>query len=258
MAQRSKIRGHPYNLKIERMHPSSLKPLKLLRAVGPLPKIVDLRSKFPPVYDQGELGSCTANALCGVFEYNMLKQKEPYNQTSRLFVYYNERMIENSISDDAGAALSDGVKSLKLYGVCFESSWPYNIAKFTVRPPGKSYIEAKDHQALDASNIMNDMTSMKNALAHGYPFVVGISIYESFESDQVAKTGVVPMPNEETEKLLGGHAVVCVGYDDNRKMWIMRNSWGDQWGSHGYFYLPYQYLLDSDLSTDLWYISKIE
>ena len=100
------------------------------------------------------------------------------------------------------------------------------------------------------------MTSMKNSLINNDPFVVGIAIYESFETYKVFKTGMVPMPTS-TEKLLGGHAVVCVGFDDIKQVWIMRNSWGINWGDRGYFYLPYLYLLDSHLSTDLWIIKKI-
>lgn len=243
--------NHPFNLQINRISRLKLSYLELAKQ-NDLPQKVDLREKFQPVYDQGALGSCTANALCGVMGYN-----DTLLYGSRLFVYYNERKIEGTINEDAGASLSDGVYTLQKYGVCQENEWEYDISKFAVCPPPKCYASALNHQALQVKNIENDIYSMKNALAQGYPFVVGILIYKSFESIEVAKTGMVPMPSHN-EELLGGHAVVCVGYDDERKLWIMRNSWGIDWGDNGYFYLPYLYLLDSSLASDLWNIIKIE
>ena len=213
--------------------------------------VVDLRSKFPPVFDQGQLGSCTANALCGIVGYDL-----PGFIGSRLFVYYNERKLEQDIPDDNGAQLSDGVKTLKKCGVCSEMDWPYDISKFTQAPPKTAYINALKNKALKVKNINNDITSMKKALNHGYPFVVGITIYESFESESVAKTGIVTMPTPD-ENSLGGHAVVCVGYDDTKNLWIMRNSWGEGWGDGGYFYLPYEYLTNSDLASDLWCVTSM-
>ena len=213
---------------------------------------IDLRNKCPPIYDQGELGSCTANALCAAVQFD-----KPSLHGSRLFVYYNERMLENTIPYDAGALLSDGIKTLQKYGVCPESEWPYDITKFAIKPPQKCYIDSSKNIATKVANIKNDMKSMKNSLLNGYPFVVGIAIYDSFESVRVAATGMVPMPSQN-DTLLGGHAVLCVGFDDKRQIWIMRNSWGINWGDKGYFYLPYNYLLDSNLSSDLWNIQTIK
>jgi len=243
--------NHPYNLTISRTHPTKLDILEL-PLLNKLPEVVDLRHKFQTVYDQGKLGSCTANALCGLMGYD---DNTLYG--SRLFVYYNERKLENDIPDDAGASLSDGISTLQKYGVCQETEWPYDVNKFAVAPPPHCYTEARQHKALQVKHIYNDVTSMKSALAQGYPFVVGIVVYQSFESNEVAQTGLVPMPTE-TDQELGGHAVVCVGYDDNRRLWIMRNSWGTEWGDKGYFYLPYLYLLDSRLSSDLWNIISVK
>ena len=97
---------------------------------------------------------------------------------------------------------------------------------------------------------------MKAALINGTPFVVGILVYSSFETPEVAKTGIVPLP-KDTDQLLGGHAVVCVGFDDNKQQFIMRNSWGTAWGDHGHFYLPYSYLSSSTVTSDLWCLTKI-
>lgn len=239
-----------YNLNIERIDYQKLN-IKKIEISNKIPIKVDLRSKFPPIYDQGNLGSCSANALCGLVGYD-----DPTMNGSRLFLYYNERMIENSIPIDAGAYLHDGVFSLQQHGICQEIDWPYDINKFTVKPPTQCYDNAVKHKAIQVQHINNDISQMKNNLACGNPFVVGILVYSSFESVQVAKTGMVPMPRYK-DTILGGHAVVCVGYDDSKHLWIMRNSWGKNWGDKGYFYLPYLYLLDSSLSSDLWCIQKM-
>lgn len=239
-----------YPLNICRMHSSHITLLKLPR-VKKLPAIVDLRKKMPPIYNQGELGSCTANALCALAGYNNLSFFG-----SRLFVYYNERVLQNSVNFDSGATLEDGINSLKKQGICKEKLWPYDITKFTVRPTENCYDNARKHLTLQVTNVMNDITSIKTSLFRGYPLIVGIMIYESFESLVVAKTGIVPMPLPN-ESLLGGHAVVVVGYDDTKKLWIMRNSWGTSWGINGYFYLPYAYLT-SDMASDLWNIIKMK
>ena len=239
-----------YNVIINRIHPSQLNH-KQVKPIPTFPQKVDLRNKFPPPFDQGSIGSCTANALCGLVAYD-----DPQLIGSRLFLYYNERKLENDIPDDAGALISDGIKCLLNYGICPESDWVYDITKFAVKPLDKCYTNALNHKALEVYHIKNTLIDMKTALSHGIPFVVGISIYSSFETQSVANTGVVPMPTH-SDTLLGGHAVVCVGYDDSKKVWIMRNSWGIYWGDKGYFYLPYSYLLDSNLATDLWTINKI-
>jgi len=242
-----------YNLKIDRVPQTELK-FKTFAKVT-LPQTVDLRSQFPPVYDQGNLGSCTANALCAVHEFETVDENiDKGFKPSRLFLYYNERLVENTINEDSGALLSDGIKCMKRYGVCSEKYCPYVIEKFTQRPSPQAYADALKQKVVTASNIHQDVTSMKTSLYNKNPFVVGIAVYSSFESEEVAKTGMVPMPSDN-EECLGGHAIVCVGYTKDH--WIMRNSWGSSWGDKGYFYLPYLYLLDSNLSSDLWNISKI-
>ena len=243
-----------FNVIIDRQPLSDLR-LKTFLQIQNFPTSVDLRSKCPLVYDQGNLGSCTAQALAAAFEFNdgITNIFTP----SRLFLYYNERMLENSINEDSGALLSDGIKTLERHGICDEKYWPYDVTKFKIKPPTKCYTDALSHRAYTVHNIGSDLNSMKNSLASGYPFVVGISVYSSFLSSDVAKTGNVNMPDRNKEKCLGGHAVLVVGYNDKNQKWIIRNSWGEKWGDKGYFYLPYLYLLDAKLSSDLWNITKI-
>ena len=227
-------------------------PFKLAAPVK-LPSSVDLRSLCSPVEDQGNLGSCTANALVGALEYLEVKDKvKVFEDLSRLFVYYNERVIEGTVKSDAGASLRDGIKTLADQGVCGELLWPYKISKFTTKPSTACYKAALSHKIGSYYAIVT-VDQMRQCLAEGFPFVFGFTVYESFESAIVAKTGSVPMPGKK-EKVLGGHAVMAVGYIDALKRFIVRNSWGTSWGMKGYFTIPYAYLSSTDLADDFWQI----
>jgi len=215
-----------------------------------LPTSVDLRPACSPVEDQGQLGSCTANALVGNLEFLEKKSGKTVTDLSRLFVYYNERAMEGTISEDAGAAIRDGVKTLVNLGVCSEKQWPYTISKFKQKPPAACYKSARSHQVVSYHRILS-LTQMKNCLAEGYPFVFGFTVYESFESATVAKTGKLNLPGPK-EKTLGGHAIMAVGYDDQTKRLTIRNSWGSDWGMDGYFTMPYAYASNSNLADDFW------
>ena len=223
-----------------------------------LPPSVDLRDGCPKeVYDQGQLGSCTANAIGAAFEFALLKQQLTDFMPSRLFIYYNERVMEGTVNSDSGAMIRDGIKSVHRQGVCPESEWPYDITKFTERPSDQCYADALHHQVLSYQRIPQILNQMKGCLANGFPFVFGFTVYESFESDQVAQSGVVPMP-ATGEQVLGGHAVLAVGYDDAAQRFLVRNSWSDKWGQGGYFTMPYAYLQDRQLASDLWAILQVE
>ncbi len=221
-----------------------------------LPKAVDLRPGCSPVEDQGQLGSCTANALVGNLEFLEKQAGKPVADLSRLFIYYNERAMEGSINEDAGAMIRDGVKSLVKQGVCSEKKWPYNIGQFAVKPSAACYKEALKHQVLSYYRILT-LQQMKQCLAEGYPFVFGFSVYESFESPAVAKTGKVNLPKPK-EQQLGGHAIMAVGYDDRTQRLLIRNSWGTDWGLQGYFTMPYAYAANDNLADDFWTLRAME
>jgi C1A family cysteine protease len=244
----------------------------LLYAVPPatavaLPPTVDLRPNCPPVYDQGQLGSCTANAIGGAIEFDQIKQKLPEFTPSRLFIYYNERVIEHSVTSDAGAQIRDGIKTVAAKGVCAETSWPYDdtnknpapcpSCKYAKKPPKSCYKEALNHKVQLYQRLIPVLNTLKGCLASGYPFVFGFTVYASFESPEVAKTGIVPMPSTN-EQVVGGHAVMAVGYDDSTREFIVRNSWGTTWGIKGYFKMPYAYLMDSNLADDFWTIRTVQ
>jgi C1A family cysteine protease len=209
------------------------------------------------VYDQGQLGSCTGNAIAAAYEFDVKKQGKKDFLPSRLFIYYNERLMENTIQSDAGAEIRDGIKSIAQYGVCPESYWPYDIRKFANKPPKTAYKSALLHQAVTYRRVSQTVADLKACLASGIPVVIGFSVYESFESDEVARTGVLNMP-APGEQLLGGHAVLVVGYDDATGRWLVRNSWGSGWAQAGYFTMPYAYLTDSDLAADFWAVQTVE
>lgn len=230
-----------------------------MAVMGAMPAKVDLGPTCPPVLNQGQLGSCTANAIANAHRFDQLLQSKGKASfaPSRLFIYYNERDVEGTINEDSGAMIRDGIKSIAQLGVCDEKDWPYVITKFTNKPSASCYKDALDHQALSYQRVTQSLTQMKGCLASGFPFVFGFTVYESFESDAVAKTGDAPLPGQG-EQVLGGHAVLAVGYDDSKQRFIVMNSWGTDWGKKGFFTLPYAYLTDANLADDFWTVRIVE
>ena len=227
------------------------------RVLAKLPRSVDLRAGLPAPYDQGQLGSCTANALAGAFQYLLKKEKRRNFMPSRLFIYYNERVVENHVTEDSGAQLRDGIKVLNLWGACTEAQWPYDVTRFTDKPSSTCYAGALKHQLLKYERMEQDLNQLRGCLAQGLPFVFGFSVFSNFMTPAVARTGVADLPGPE-DKPEGGHAVLAVGYDDATQRFLIRNSWGSKWGQKGYFTMPYSYLLQTGLSADFWALQILE
>jgi C1A family cysteine protease len=227
---------------------------KTFRLPSALPSVVDLRAECSPVEDQGSLGSCTAQALVGALEFLEIKAGTPFQNLSRLFVYYNELFAEGNKGVDAGAQLRTGIKVLKSFGVCREDKWPYDISKFSIPPTVECDRQALDHQ-VTAYQRLTTLTEMKACLAMGLPFVFGWKVFKSAMSDKIKASGDVPMPSrwEKIVGPLGGHAEMMIGYDDSKGKWLPRNSWGADWGDDGYGTLPYDYPL-----MDCWTIQSTE
>lgn len=223
-------------------------------AAAELPMVVDTRTLCGPIHDQGDLGSCTGNAIAGMIEYERNKERKPSFNASRLFIYYNERAMEGSIKLDNGAQIRDGIKSVAKLGVCRETTWPYDIQKFANKPKPAAFAEALKYKALAYNRVLSHEQILQ-ALAGGSQVVFGFSVYDSFESANVAKTGIMPMPNLQKERLLGGHSVRIVGYDQRSGMWIVANSWGLKWGMAGYFFMPFAITQDPNMSDDFWTIT---
>ena len=161
------------------------------------------------------------------------------------------------MNSDSGAALRDGIQTINQQGVCPENLWPYDITKFARKPLDNCYQEAVNHQAISYERVSQDVQSMKHCLASGFPFVLGFTVYSSFESAEVSRSGIAPMPSTN-EECLGGHAVLAVGYDDSIQRFIIMNSWGTGWGQEGFFTLPYDYLCHAELASDFWTIRVVE
>jgi len=219
-----------------------------------LPSKVDMTNSFPPVYYQGSIKDCTANAIAGAFQYEMIKKGEAAFKPSVLFIYYNQRVMQNTVDFDSGASLRDGIYSVKRWGVCEETLWPYRIPGVTKKPLELCYTAASKYKVISYYHLDQNIDQLKGCLADGHPFVFGFSVYSSFkETDRLI---IAPIPLN-TEKKIFGHAAVAVGYDDSDKNFIVRNSWGNSWGDQGYFKMPYGYLLDKRLSSDFWTIRLI-
>jgi len=240
-------------------HPDLRDFLLAVEPVKALPAKVSLRSQMPPVYDQGQLGSCTANSIGAILEFNELKQAEADATTpSRLFIYYNERAMEGTVTQDSGAEIRDGIKSVAQLGAPPETAWPYVISKFAHKPPAAAYKAALEHEAIRYARVAQSQVAIQSVLASGYPISFGFTVYESFEND-VGSNGIVPMPTPH-ESTIGGHAVVAVGYKEIRGQLYFecRNSWGDSWADHGYFWLPAAYVTSPDLARDFWVIEQVK
>jgi C1A family cysteine protease len=217
--------------------------------------IVDLRQYCSLIENQGNLGSCTGNAIAGAIELLHKRQNRTLD-ISRLFIYYYERMFIGTVNYDSGAYIRDGIKVCYKYGAPIENLWPYNISKFRTVPTKTALIDAAKRKVTSYQRAA-DFNQVIDAITSGYPVTIGFSVYSSFDTKTVAKTGIMPYPNVNKERLLGGHAVLLVGYNKNNNTFIARNSWGTRWGDQGYFYMPFEVIQNTRMSNDFWVIKSI-
>jgi C1A family cysteine protease len=212
-----------------------------------------------PIVDQGALGSCTANAIAsGLGEHLQVVGGGELVPLSRLYLYWHERYLEGTLTEDAGAFIRDGMKTFKEIGIAPEADFPYDIAKFTQTPSAQAEKDAADHKITEYHRVLTYAT-LKSALAAGHPVVIGTDVYTSFEGNDAAVSGILPDVDKSKEQLLGGHAVLAVGYKigldfegkNPQEYIIIRNSWGVEWGDGGYCYMPKSYW-DHGLVSDMW------
>lgn len=221
-----------------------------------LPARVDLTEIYNvPIVDQGHLGSCTGNAIANALAYLQLKEKKKLSYPSRLFIYYNERVMEGTVTIDAGAELRDGIKSIVDLGFCPETDWPYNIARFADKPDPVAYLDASKDLLKVYQRVPIRTYSVMEAIASGFPVIFGIMVYPSFLAAK--GTGEVPMP-DPTETIAGGHAMIAVGYDQVTSRFKFQNSWGTAWGNQGFGTIPFDYLGSPTLGGDYWIVQADE
>ena len=222
-----------------------------------LPAAVDLRRHCPPVYDQLHLNSCSANALAAALRFEELKERRPrLSSPSRLFIYYNERVLAKIIDENAPVSLRDGYRTMAKCGSCPEAMWPYHVRRFRTQPTPTCYRSARRHVAIAYYRIRRAISHLRACLADRCPFVFGLAVHKSMFGRDVRRTGIVPVPTRR-DALVGGHAVLAVGYLHAKRLLIFRNSWGSGWGHHGYGYLPYEFLASSALTWDFWTMRRV-
>ena len=221
-----------------------------------LPAKTDLRLLMPPIYDQGDLGSCVSHAIAAMFEFVLKKTNKQAMLPSRLFMYYNQRVILGTVNYDSGATIRDGMKSLYKQGACPEVTWPYLIERFTTRPNSTAFTQALNHQSVNYLRLNPTLANLKSCLSEGYPFVFGFAVYQSFLN--ITKNNPNLSMPKPRESFLGGHAVTVVGYNDATNRFTVRNSWGTSWGDGGYYTMPYEYLINTNLCDDFWTLRKVE
>ena len=223
-----------------------------------LPLTVDLRPKCSPVSDQGDMDSCVAFAVIRAMEYleNVQNSDKPFVSLSQQFVFYNERTLEGTTQQDTGTYMEDGLLVVTKYGACELSLWPYNDDDLYTKPSDAAYADAAKRRALSYTSVAQNQTAVMEKLSEGFPIVFGFLAYSSFESLEVAKTGTVHIPTP-SETILGGHAVLLVGYDLPNQRFLVRNSWGPKWGIEGYCWMPYAYLMSPGLANSFYSIESI-
>jgi len=226
-------------------------------AVRRLPAVVDLRRHCPPVYDQLHLNSCSANAIAAALRYDELREgRRTVPSPSRLFIYYNERVLAGLVDTNSPVSLRDGYRTVAKMGACPEAMWPYDARRFRRTPTPSCFRAARRYRAIAYYRIRRSVAQLRACLAERFPFVMALAVHASMMGRQVRRTGEVPVPTHH-DRYRGGHAVLAVGYDHERRVIIFRNSWGRAWGDRGYGYLPYAFIGSPALTWDFWTMRRV-
>ena len=213
-------------------------------------KEVDLRNNMPGIYDQKEIGSCVASAVAAAYEYNKIILDENHIFIpSKLFIYYNTRKIEKRINYDSGATIRNTIKSLNKYGVCCETKWNNDKSLFQHKPYDECYTSIS---LIKYYRICQNLDNIKYILEKEIPIIFGMSIYANFN---VINNNILDIP-DKTDKYIGGYCGLCVGFIQEKKLFIVRASFGVEWGDKGYFYMPYDYVLNKGLCSDFWIVEN--
>jgi C1A family cysteine protease len=232
-----------------------------------LPAKVDLRPLCPRVHEQGRPRTCTAHALAGAFQFEQRRLGLKDFSPSRLFIFYNTvaYMHAKHATMKQGVNLRAALKAVARHGVCPEKDWPFSLTRAAMarKPHQRAYQVAEHHKLTRYERMVMGRRSqaeflrlMKCRLAEGFPFLFAFLVHESFETIDVAKSGIMPMP-KRGERLRGWHAVVAVGYDDEHRRMLIRNSWGWSWGIKGYFWMPYDYITNPKVTADFWTVRGV-
>lgn len=206
---------------------------------------VDLSSKLPPVWNQGEIGSCTAQSLAAVLAGRYR------TQPSRLFLYYCGRAVGDlPTEEDTGCTMGDAIKGAQLYGFCDEALWPYREDRHALCPAWPAFLGTQHRDNLPFESVRLRVEDLVACLSEGHPLVLGIAVYPTMFDKTTLATGIIPTPNPRQDQLMGGHAITIAGYDLPQRQFIVRNSWGPEWGRNGYGRISFDYLTHPQLAMD--------
>lgn len=220
-----------------------------------LPTSFSLKNNMPPVLDQGNLGSCVSNAVCNALGFLNVKIKKPIGLKSRIFNYYNTRVLEGTVNSDSGCQIRDAIKASNKTGNCYETTWPYNVLNFKLKPPSNAYTEASAHKLTLYQRVNQDRMYIKSCLLEGFPVIIGFTCFNTLYNPSVERTGDILLPTRK-DYIIGGHCVLVTGYNDSTQRFEIQNSWGENWGNQGYGTIPYVYLENPAYAGDFWRVEK--
>jgi C1A family cysteine protease len=220
-----------------------------------LPQKFTLNKTMPPVLDQDAIGSCVSNAVCNALGFLNLKMNKSVNLKSRLFNYYNTRVLEGNTDVDSGCQIRNAIKVCNKIGSCYEVTWPYEITQFNHKPSDSTYTEAKKHKLTVYQRVAQNRNAIKACLISGFPIIIGFLCYNTLFNPSVERTGDILSPTRR-DYPIGGHCVLITGYNDLTQRYEIMNSWGTEWGKDGYGTIPYTYIENPKYAFDFWQIQK--